>query len=293
MQDQSNTRYSIRYAPFYFAGNVCVTSTGEFHSPRSTPLNYLHYHNCLEIGYCYEGNGLFFIDDMIVPFSSGDASIIARDQIHIAQSSQDQPGKWRFVHLDTEQLISEFGINCIKIISSAMQSVKAVNNILTAKQYPHINKLVAEIIQETVNQEEEYLSVVKGLMLALLTRISRIKGVRKPQPVRNRKNLERVASALNFISENYMKNIDIDELSFLCNTSISNFRKLFISAVGHSPSEYLYSVRIKMACLLLRSPDLTILDVSLKVGYSTLSSFNRHFKRIMNVTPREWRRQEF
>ena len=57
-----------------------------------------------------------------------------------------------------------------------------------------------------------------------------------------------------------------------------------------SPLEYLYHVRVKAAINLLKTTELPITEVASRVGYQTLSSFNRHFRRIAGASPRDCRR---
>ena len=50
-----------------------------------THARYLHYHNELELGWCTEGSGIFFVEDKVIPFQAPCASVIYQGQIHIAQ----------------------------------------------------------------------------------------------------------------------------------------------------------------------------------------------------------------
>jgi hypothetical protein len=56
-----------------------------------------------------------------------------------------------------------------------------------------------------------------------------------------------------------------------------------------SPLRYLTTLRLNMAKALLNGTDESVHRVSLRVGYATLSGFNRHFKRDVGCSPREYR----
>ena len=60
----------------------------------------LHFHNGVEIGLCLEGEGLFLIENRILPFSAGDISLIFPDQPHIARSGPGAPSRWYFITVD-------------------------------------------------------------------------------------------------------------------------------------------------------------------------------------------------
>lgn len=75
-----------------------------------------------------------------------------------------------------------------------------------------------------------------------------------------------------------------------CNMSVSYFRKLFSANVGMSPQQYILHVRLSHAEQLLRATDQQILSISQETGFQTLSSFNRHFRRVYGMPPSALRR---
>ena len=56
--------------------------------------------------------------------------------------------------------------------------------------------------------------------------------------------------------------------------------------------EHLNRTRVLRACSLMRVSEDSILSISGKVGFQSLSSFNRHFMAEMGTTPSKWRRAE-
>ena len=67
---------------------------------------------------------------------------------------------------------------------------------------------------------------------------------------------------------------------------IAKFKKY----MGVTPVHYLTTLKINYACNLLKYTDCTTLLISEKIGYESLSHFNRTFKKIMNCTPSEYRK---
>jgi transcriptional regulator GlxA family with amidase domain len=106
----------------------------------------------------------------------------------------------------------------------------------------------------------------------------------------NRQTLLQITPALQFISQNYMNTIKVSTLAYICYTSDRNLRRLFYKSLSLSPVEYVIKFRIKMASVLLSSTTDSMLEVSNKVGFSSLSSFNRHFKTIIGMSPLQWRK---
>ena len=69
----------------------------------------------------------------------------------------------------------------------------------------------------------------------------------------------------------------------------SYFSKLFEVFTGMSFNDYLNQKRISFAEKLLIYPDLSTTDISMKVGYNSLSTFNRAFRMIKKCSPTEYR----
>ena len=71
--------------------------------------------------------------------------------------------------------------------------------------------------------------------------------------------------------------------------SPASFRRKFKEAMGITPLDYIHAVRIERACGMLRTGNLSILEISLAVGFESISSFNRQFMTIMGVSPNQYR----
>jgi AraC-like DNA-binding protein len=72
--------------------------------------------------------------------------------------------------------------------------------------------------------------------------------------------------------------------------SRSAFALRFRQIVGETPLDYLTRWRIYKAAVLLRDDDKKLTEVANAVGYDSDGSFNKTFKRIVGVTPGEYRR---
>lgn len=100
----------------------------------------------------------------------------------------------------------------------------------------------------------------------------------------------RLGAVLDHIELNYAEELSLRSLAELMGTSPTYFSRLFRSEVGIPLFEHINRTRIRKACVLLRSPDLSVTRIAFDVGYNSVSFFNRYFRRVMNVSPREYRR---
>jgi len=86
--------------------------------------------------------------------------------------------------------------------------------------------------------------------------------------------------------------INIEELAFLCNTSLSTFKRRFGKMYGTSPSKWLLQQRMEMAKNLLTHFNEKPSEIYHKLGYDSHSSFSESFKNAFGITPKEYQAQE-
>jgi AraC-like DNA-binding protein len=87
---------------------------------------------------------------------------------------------------------------------------------------------------------------------------------------------------------NIENNITVEELAFLCNMSISTFKRRFAKIYNTSPSKWLLQQKMKRAATLLRQGDFKTSEVYYKLGYENLSSFIQSFKQVHGITPKQF-----
>jgi len=91
------------------------------------------------------------------------------------------------------------------------------------------------------------------------------------------------------VEANIASNITLDELAFLCNLSLSTFKRKFIKLYGIVPSKWFLQRKMELATALLRTGKETPSEICYKVGYESHSSFTHSFKQVFGLTPTEYR----
>jgi AraC family transcriptional regulator len=95
---------------------------------------------------------------------------------------------------------------------------------------------------------------------------------------------------LEYIESNLDKNIALSELARVANMSLYYFAVLFRQSTSLSPHRYVLSKRVERAKELLQNPKLSVLEVSLNVGFEHQNNFARAFRRVIDVSPTEFKR---
>ncbi len=255
------------------------------------PSSRLHFHNCLEIGLCESDSGTIRTMTGEATFHEGDVTFIGLDIPHTTFSTKGTASKWSYLFVDVEELLSRFFPIDTMYDQELLQGI-LLNHfaIMPGKLYPDIYQLITYMIRLMKKQDKNYQIVVRGMMIAFVTEIMNIFAREGSKKDDLKQKTFSIAPALDYIRTNYKSAFSIDTLADVCNISSTHFRRLFSSIMGVSPLEYIIQFRVSKASRLLCTTEMTVMEISLESGFSSISSFNRHFQSIKGVTPTQWRK---
>jgi AraC-like DNA-binding protein len=89
----------------------------------------------------------------------------------------------------------------------------------------------------------------------------------------------------------YAEPLDLAALAGVAGLSKYHFSRLFAATYGLTPAAYLSQRRVERAQDLLRATNLTVTEVCLAIGFSSLGSFSSRFRELVGETPREFQRR--
>jgi AraC-like DNA-binding protein len=96
---------------------------------------------------------------------------------------------------------------------------------------------------------------------------------------------------LEHVRDNYSQPLEVKELAALLHLSVSQFERRFRKLFQISPLKHIMNVRIRAASLRLTTTNDTIASIALDCGFYDHSHFTRNFRKIMGVSPKEYRKQ--
>lgn len=91
------------------------------------------------------------------------------------------------------------------------------------------------------------------------------------------------------VTANMCNSISVEELAFLCYSTISTFKRRFANLYGSSPKKWFQVKRMEKAAQMLRSSKFDLSEIHLELGYENLSSFIHSFKQVYGITPKQYR----
>lgn len=89
------------------------------------------------------------------------------------------------------------------------------------------------------------------------------------------------------VESNVYSNLKLEEIAFLCNMSLSTFKRYFAFEYNEAPGKWLQDKRLQRAKDLLQEGVLKPSDIYLEIGYNNLSNFSIAFKNKFGISPKE------
>ncbi len=249
-----------------------------------------HFHNYAEIGYCYHGHGRLLIDDREYRYGDEMFTFIPERIPHTTISDPGNVCKWEYLFIDIEGFVKNEMADCPL---SADDILRVINRRGTLKSRVHNERMdaaVRAIFEECRAREPYYSESIKGYLRAVVIELLRLDEER--ESLKKSRGLSKsIDKALFYVDAHYAEDVHISDMALSCALSESHFRRTFENIMQMKPLDYVNFVRIKKACDLLEKTEDPIQGIAEKVGFPTLSTFNRNFRKVTGTTPNRWRRQ--
>ena len=91
------------------------------------------------------------------------------------------------------------------------------------------------------------------------------------------------------MDRDYAAPLDVPTLARIAHTSEAHFIRTFKATFGETPHRYLQRRRIERAMYLLRTTGLSVTDICMQVGFSSLGTFGRTFADVVGESPTQFR----
>ncbi len=251
----------------------------------------LHFHNYLEIGYCYSGKGRLIIENKTYRYGNGYFTIIPANIPHTTISDAGNICKWEFLFIDLEEFIKN-EMKTTKIpIGDMIRIINKHGTMKTMKHHAAVGETILKIIKECREEGLYYKESLKGYLEVLVIEILRLDEEREQVHKGNKQN-QYIKNAIDYFNIHYSQDIKIAEMAEKCGLSESHFRKVFEDTMNMKPNDFINFVRIRKACDLMKRADMSMDEIGIRVGYQTASTFNRNFRKITGNTPYQWKKEE-
>lgn len=250
-----------------------------------------HIHHKYEIYYESSGSRRYIIDDTSYVVHTGDVILIGNNQIHKTEAIGDT---------SSSRIVVNFSEDYLKDIQSLYPDID-FTSFLNQKENHLITGLSSHdqhMIGFTMNRfyelheenTEESLTQCKLLLASFLLYLKSLaKNQKQNEPGVCNVTNPMIRDAQSFISEHYQEPLTLNSIASALFISPYHLSRLFKRSLGVGIVEYLKTVRVKAAQLLLEQTEDNINTVSEKCGFSSSAHFRRVFKEVTGLTPQKYR----
>ena len=222
-----------------------------------------HLHSSFEFITVTEGSMVVTIDKICYSLSKGSSILVFPNQVHEFLTPEH-----------SRHLLCIFSPKLVKAYSSLFKENVPVNNMFKLDSFymKKMNELWGEhsIIQ------------MKGLLYSICGEFDKQAEYKKREEDKD----ELLAKIFSFVESNYSKSCSLTDLSEYTAYHYVYLSKYFKGCIGISFTDYVNRYRVNEACYRLRNnPDETILQIAYDCGFDSLRTFNRNFRKFMNITP--------
>ena len=257
-------------------------------------IDYLHFHNYLEIGYCYEGDGRMVLGEEEIQYQGGDFTVIPSNFLHTTNSTPGRLSSWEYLFVDVEKLIEKATAGVPGRMEKLMRRINNRATLVSSEKYPYLGEQIRTSMNIMRGGEAFCQEEAEALMTALLMEVARRNGDGTLGEVKNSggvKSGNLIFRVLDYISDHYSEPLKVGDIAKWAHISETHFRRVFLAHMNMSPLEYINLVRIQAACEYLKKTDEPVAMIAAKCGFGVSSTFNRNFLQIMGVTPAQWRKR--
>lgn len=153
-----------------------------------------------------------------------------------------------------------------------------------------LSSFIDRICEEISNKNTGYEHFVTAGIHSIIGLLYRLKLMQNTESFFNNKYIDKIMPALKYIDVHYSEQITLEALSATVSMNPSYFCRVFKKATNSTFTEYLNFVRVIKSERLLTSNSGSVSDIALDVGFSSVSYFNRIFKRFKSLSPSEYRK---
>ena len=249
----------------------------------------LHNHDCLEINYVIHDGGYYLIGDERYELHEGDIIILNNQEYHYAFSTGMLLLKVLVFNADLIWNGSQMDYMYLKAFFEKKQNYSS----FISAELP-IARTIADILFEIEKEWKEkkagYGILIKANLMKMLALIYRYYEEEKNfelQPA-DKKQLS-ILRTVDHINAHYTEHLTLKELADMVHMSENYFSSIF-GEIMHMPfSQYVLERRLNHACMLLKTTNTPITDISMQSGFSGVSYFNRTFRKKFGITPGKYR----
>ncbi len=246
--------------------------------------NKLHQHAEIQFTLIVKGKGKLIVGDSVHPFEEGNFFVIAPHSPHLFKNDKTDEMAHKISLFFTE---TTFGKSFFKLpdleelqplLDISKEGFQVIGNTEAIKK---TMMLLPDL--EKLDRFVYFFSLLKNLIYADKKTLTNFISQKKMGSSQG----QRMQTIFDYVVTHFQNEIDLNTISGKVHMTPNAFCKFFKQHTNKTFFQFLIELRIEHACQLLNRSDdrLSILEISEQSGFSSISNFNRQFKKLKKVIP--------
>lgn len=266
-------------------------------SPLHISLNRLyhgfrpHRHDFLEFSYVVDGRGSESINDMRHQMLPGTFTFVLPYQVHELFT---EPGSTLVLYncMFSMDLLMEPGQE-EGLLDFIDRNTLPSFAQLDGQDNERMRLLIEDMFNEYQGQEPWRRSMLQVKLKEILICFDRYR--RKSAPTHTvsthaSKTNASVWPIIHYIHSHYQDDLALSDLAARFSMSVSRISEVIKQTTGQTFVHFLHDLRLRHACSLLVSTDMSVAEIALEVGYGSYKTFSRIFRETKGVVPKDYRK---
>lgn len=229
--------------------------------------------------YCVEGKGEIRVGDTLHYLMADNFFIIPPGISHAYHSDGQDPWSIYWIHFSGSKagLFARIGCQCIPIERGKTSRI--------SDRIDLFSEIFRNLDRGFSIETLEYINLCLNYLLSTFTHICQFRVGKEAG------ENDPIALSINYMLENFNRKLRLHEIALQTGLSASYYSALFQNRTGHSPIDYFIQLKIQRACRMLDNSGLLIADVSREIGFDDQFYFSRVFRKVMGMSPVEYRKR--
>ena len=246
-----------------------------------------HAHANPEIHYTYDGEKTVYFEDKEVCVPAEHAILIGPGLRHSLAKDNGQP-KIRFVlSFDIVSAKDHAEMQLVeKILLSPGRAIFPMND--------RMNHLLMICLEEAIERRLGFLSQLKSHILSFLIYLARMiaseESINYTIPIRQNIEDHRAENIIAYINREIINKVRVRDVAQHVNLSEKQVQRIISSRYGITVNQMIMDIKLKKAKELMKSPQMTLEQISSTLGFANEQYFSRFFKKLEGMPPNRYRK---
>jgi AraC-like DNA-binding protein/quercetin dioxygenase-like cupin family protein len=251
-----------------------------------------HIHEFIEIIYAKSGEAVETVDGVDYSVKRGDMIFINYGSTHAFKRAGDKKYEYVNICFSPEVVANNiitpenaFSLLSLTAFNEMSRGARGEKLSFFGTERQEIENILEAMLREKKEKRPSADKILESYMNIIITKM-----LRKTSLQVDNEELDDVWRALSdYIDENLDTKLTLSLLASKCFYNPSYFSRTFKEKFGMTLTEYINRKRVASASKLLLESDMSVDEISERVGFSDRSSFYHTFSKIMGTTPSEYR----